>query len=234
MVPIAQISLLLLTQGSGHNISDYLQGDLRDLSVVAKVVSVDVRELKKIKKDYAQNYTFDRSSVFFKDPFKLRVDSVVEDTTVSITYNGSRLKIKAPGITSKQDIDKDPARGETLMDLGVLVPSMFDGFFKARFVRVDRETGFPVFDINYVDPGEEARYRVWIDPTHKTIAKREWYNRYGTQLATFFYDHPQHINGAWIPSMITVKNVDNKVAGATRYESIKVNQGLSDSLFSVK
>ena len=233
MVVIAQISLLLAAQGGDRSISDYVQRNLKDFSITARVVSSDQRELKKIKKDYAQNYTFDKSSVYFKEPFKLRVDSSVEDTTVSVTFNGPSLKIKAPGVSSRQDITNEPSRRETALDFGVLVPSLFDGFFSARFIRMDRETGDPVFDITYVDKTESARYRIWIDPVHKTLAKREWYNRYGSQIATFYYDHPQEVSGIWIPTTITVKNIDNKVAGATKYESIKVNAGISDSMFSV-
>lgn len=212
---------------------DYVQSNLKDLAVSARVLSSDVRELKKIKSDYAQNYTFDRSNVLFKDPFKLRVDSTVEDTTISITYNGSNLRIKAPGVSSRQDITNEPSRRETALDFGLLIPSLFNGFFNARFVRMDRETGCPVFDITYVDRTESARYRVWIDPTRKITTKREWYNRYGTQIATFYYDRPEHVNGVWVPTMITVKNVENKVGGSTRYEAIKVNAGIADSMFNV-
>jgi len=209
-----------------------VQTDLKDLSVTAKVASYDVRELKKIKKDYATNYSFEKSNVLFKDPFKLRVDSTVEDTTVSITFNGPFLRIKAPGISTREDITNEPSRRETALDFGLLIPSLFSGFFNAKFVRMDRETGDPVFDITYADKTESARYRVWVDPVRKITTKREWYNRYGTQIATFYYEHPQQVNGVWVPTTITVRNVDNKVAGSTRYEGLKINAGMSDALFS--
>ena len=225
---------MLVAQGSEHSIMDYVQSNLKDFSVTARVLSVDQRELKKIKKDYAQNYTFDKSQVYFKDPFKLRVDSTIEDTTVSLTYNEFKMKIKAPGVSSRQDLTQEPLRRETVMDFGVLVPSLFQGCYNARFVRVDRETGHPVFDITFVDKSEGARYRIWIDPVHKVLTKREWYNRYGSQLATFYYENPKESNGVWIPSKISVWNVDNKMGGATSYDSIKVNSGLADTLFNTR
>jgi len=219
-------------QGGEKSIQDYLQPGLKDLTVTARVLSANQNELRKIKKDYAQNYVFDKSTVWFKEPFKLRVDSVVEDTTVSITYNGPSLRIKAPGVSSKQDITTEPSRRETALDFGLLVPSLFNGFFNAKYQRMDRETGEPVFDISYVDRTETAHYRVWIDPVHKITTKREWYNRYGAEIATFFYENPKEVNGVWVPTQITVRNVENKVAGSTRYDSIKVNNGLLDSMFS--
>jgi hypothetical protein len=63
------------------------------------------------------------------------------------------------------------------------------------------------------------------------VTRREWYNQYGRQLATFTYENPKQFSGVWFPTRLTVKNVDNVVAGITRYDSIKVNSGLADSLF---
>jgi hypothetical protein len=114
------------------------------------------------------------------------------------------------------------------------VPSLFPDFFKAKFVRIDRETNEPVFDITYADPDEQARYRTWIDPVHKVVTKREWYNRYGRELATFYYEQPKEFKGVWIPTTIVVKNLDNNVAGSTHYESVQVNTGLSVSVFSTR
>jgi len=56
----------------------------------------------------------------------------------------------------------------------------------------------------------------------------------GRLLASFYYEDAKNTGGVWICSQMTVKNSEGKVAGVTRYESIKVNTGLSDSLFGVK
>jgi outer membrane lipoprotein-sorting protein len=92
-----------------------------------------------------------------------------------------------------------------------------------------------VFDLTY-DPSLDyaARHRVWIDKAKGIITKREWYNHRGTQLATFLYEAPKQYDGVWVPTRMTVKNADNVVAGITRYESVKVNTGLADSLFELK
>ena len=233
MVTLA-LSLVLAAQTRTPSIEDYVQPNLHDVSIIAHILQSNQGELKKIKKDFGQNYRFDSASVKYKEPFKLRLDSTIEDTTITFIYNGARLKISAPGahISSSQDLSSETARRETALDFGLLVPCLFDGFFDAKFIHMDRETGDPVFDLTYVDKGEQARYRIWIDPVHHITTKREWYNRYGSQLATFYYDHPMEVNGVWLPTMITVKNTDNKVAGSTRYDNIKVNAGIADSVFA--
>ena len=42
------------------------------------------------------------------------------------------------------------------------------------------------------------------------------------------------ITGVWMPTKMQVKNVDGKIAGETFYSGLKVNQNLSDTLFSTK
>jgi len=52
-------------------------------------------------------------------------------------------------------------------------------------------------------------------------------------MATFLYENPKQIGGVWMPTKVTVRNADNKVAGVMNYEGLKVNVGLEDSLFKV-
>ncbi len=234
MVMILQLSVLIAAQTGEKSIRDYIQDNIKDVTIHARIERSNLNELKKINKDYVQNFAIDSSTVRYKEPFKLRVDSKVEDTTFSAVYNGVMLRINAPSlhVSSRQDLTDATARRETSLDFGILAPCLFPGFFTSRFVRVDRETGDPVFDLNYTDKTEQARFRIWIDPVRHIVTKREWYNRYGTQLATFYYEMPKQFDGIWLATRITVKNVDNKVAGVTRYDSVKFNTGLADSIFS--
>ena len=73
---------------------------------------------------------------------------------------------------------------------------------------------------------------MWIDPEKDYTTRREWYDQKGRQKATFLYENPKKFDGVWFPTQLTVKNMDNKVAGVTRYDSIRVNTGLASSLFN--
>lgn len=216
------------------SIQSFVQSNLRDGTFVAKVLHGDQQELKKINQDFGQSYLFDTTRIYFKEPFKLRLEATVEDTHILYIMNGPIQYIKVPRshINSRQDLEMKPGRRQTVMDFGILTPSLFDGLYDAKFVRWDRASGDAVFDLTYVARlGDSSRSRIWIDKQHKFIVKREWYNQSGRQLATFYYDNPQNESGVWMPTRLTVKNVEDKVAGVTAYESVSVNGGLDDALF---
>ena len=224
-----------LTGGQANNIENYLQADLKDATLVAKIVKGDQKELAKINKDFGQSYRFSSSTICFKEPFKMRAEAHVEESSVVYIINGAELLIKLTNFTSKQNLARAPGRRQTLLDIGILTPALMSGLLDSKFIRTDRETGNAVFDLFYKpNMDDSSRNRVWIDKNKKYITKREWFNQWTRQLATFYYLNPVQINGVWLPTRLEVKNVDNVIAGVTKYESIKVNSGLSDSLFQAR
>ncbi len=231
------IALASLAVGGvqGPSILDFVQQNLQDATLVAKIVRGDQKELVKINKDFGQSYRFNSSTIYFKEPFKMRAEAHVEETNVVYIINGNTLWIKIPNFKSQQNLAKAPGRRQTLMDVGLLTPTLFNNFLDAKFIRNDRETGNIVFDLTYKpNLDDSSRYRVWIDRTKKFVTKREWFNQWGRQLATFYYLDPTEVSGVWLPTRLEVKNVDNVIAGITKYDSIKVNTGLSDGLFTSK
>ena len=235
MITQIALSVIALSGGQTTSIQNYVQGDLQDATLVAEIVKGEQKELAKINKDFGQSYRFSTTKVYFKEPFKMRAEAHVEETNVIYILNGAKLSIKLPTFQSKQDLSKSPGRRQSLMDIGILTPAMFTSFLDAKFIRMDRETGNAVFDLSYKpEMDDSSRYRVWIDKTKHFVTKREWFNQWGRQLATFYYLNPTEVNGVWLPTRVEVKNVDNVIAGVTKYDSIKVNTGLAESLFAAK
>lgn len=239
MITALALALTALPGAATPDINDYVSSNLKDSTMTASVVKGDQRELVKINKDFGQSYRFKTLSVQYKEPLMLRLETKVEETSILYVVNGPKFAAKIPRakINTKQDLTDSPGRRQTPMDFGVLTPALFKGtFMKATFVRNDRATGNLVFDITYDATAKDhdtSRHRVWIDPDKKYTARREWYDQQGKQKATFLYDNPKQFNGVWLPTQLTVKNMDDKVAGVTKYDSIKVNTGLSSDLFSI-
>lgn len=230
------IAILAITTGFQHpTITSLCQQDFRDASFTARVVKGDQAELAKINKDFGNTYRFQYTDIKMKEPFKLRLETNVEDTQVTFILNGTKRLVRIPKarLVDRKDLSGNPGQRQTALDFGMLTPSLFESLFDAKFIRTDRETGAYVFDITYKKALDDTSLsRVWIDPSHHYVMKREWFNQVGRQLATFFYEKPKLVSGVWFPTRLTVKNTDDKVAGITQYESLKVNSGLSDSLFS--
>ena len=219
------------------DIKDVIPTGFRSATFSAFVGSASQVELQKINKDFAQSYRFKSMEVWMKEPFKIRMQSMVDDSEILMVINGPVRKLSIPKarLSQKFDLAKQPGKRQTAFDFGFLEPSLFDGFFQATYVRTERTTGEYVFDVTYVPTlKDKSRHRIWIDPAKKIITKRQWYaNRGGFLMATFDYLEPVQIGGVWIATKINVTNADNKLAGTTVYKNVKVNPTIEDSMFNV-
>ncbi len=233
MTTLIAVAAASLVAGQVSNIDRYLQADLRDMTFSVKILKSSQAELKKINHDFGMSYKYTSAEFYFKEPLKMRIEGHVEETNVVYIINGPTMIARVSGFSAHEDLSKRPGQRQTLLDVGIATPGQMEGLFDAKFVRMDRETGEPVFDLTY-KPGmdDSSRYRVWIDPVKKYVTKREWFNQYGRQLATFNYSDPKEVGGCWVPTRLEVKNVEGIVAGVTSYVGIKVNTGLPDSMFT--
>jgi outer membrane lipoprotein-sorting protein len=226
---------LAVVQATPH-IGDSIQANLRDATFRINVAQGVQRELNKINKDFGQSYRFKYTDVQLKEPFMMRLESVVEDTNVLMIINGHERMFRVPRarLVDRQNLAKAPGKRQTLLDFGLLTPSLFRDLFEAKFVRVDRAAGDLVFDLTFQDRIDTSRHRVWIDKDKRIVNRREWYNQQGRQLATFTYENPQQVSGVWFPTRCVVRNMDNQVAGVTQYVNIRVNAGIADSVFAIR
>lgn len=220
-------------------IDNFWQDDLKDASFNAKAVAANQGELRKINKDFAQSYRLMGNAGFvrLKEPFKVRIEGKESDTVIQFVINGTNRLVRVPrsNINVRTNLAMKPGQRQTILDFGLIAPSLFKDLFQAKFVRTDRTTGDPVFDLTYFSNLDDTtRHRVWIDKERKFTVKREWYSQIdGRLMATFLYENPKQVGGVWMPTKVTVRNADNKVAGIMNYEGLKVNTGLDDSLFKV-
>lgn len=235
MTPALYAALLLSPQAT--SIDRYVQANLRDASFTARVERSTPAELRKINRDFAASYRFTSMNVQMKEPFKLRLTTTVEDMDVTFVMNGARRVVRTDrGLGTNENLANSPGKRQTAFDFGLLTPGLFDDFFTARFIRMDRTTGNAVFDVTYVKPkfDDTSRHRIWVDTTRKIVTKREWYNQQDVLMAIFTYENHQQVNGVWLPTRLTVRNAEGKFAGSTVYSNLRVNTGLSDDLFRVR
>lgn len=225
------MSLVLTTVGL-PTLEDIVQPNLRDITFRVTVESAYRTELRKINKDFAISYEAKEATVWWKEPMKLRLKSVMNGSEVTYTIVGFRKWYTLPrlGNVKTEDIKDAPGKHQTLLDFGIITNSMREEFLRGTYVRTDVE-GFYIFDIRYKSESDPSRHRVWVDPKRRYIAKRMWYNRRGELMATFEYSDPIQVSGVWFPTKLTVLNAEGKIAGVSRYQEIRVNTGMPDSLF---
>jgi outer membrane lipoprotein-sorting protein len=218
--------------------SDIVQKGFKDASFDLKVVQANFSELKKIDNDFDKQYRFKSVKLSVKEPLMLRMEARVEDTTVLYIVNGFKRLSRVPriNVNVKEDLKDAPGKIQTPMDFGIISAAALSTLFEAKYVRTDRATGDYVFDLTYKRPRftDTTRHRIWVDPEKRFTAKREVYNQHGRHLSTFFYERPENEGGVWMPTRVTVRNVEGKVAAVSEVVSLKLNSGLSESIFVIK
>ncbi len=234
-------SLLLascLVVPAAPTIEQVTPSGLRDLSFVVRIESGKQKELAKINSDFAQSYKFITTTVRLKEPFMMRLEAEVDDSKIYFIINGTKKLIRVPrsNLNVPQDLSKSPGKRQTILDFGLIAPSLFSSLYDAKYVRQDRASGDYVFDLTYLPALKDGtRQRVWIDPETKFTRKREWYSQIdGRLMATFTYEDPKKVGNLYIPTKLVVRNADNVVAGVSRYENIQLNQGISDDMFKAR
>jgi outer membrane lipoprotein-sorting protein len=232
---ITTYATLILGGLQSTNIDSYLPSGLKDISFNISLTKRLPKELQKIDQSYVLQYSQLDAALFRgKEPLKLRIDAKSEDTSGYTIVNGGRKLISVPvlHIRSKSDVSKQPGQRQTLMDFVTLTDSEAHQFLNAKFVRFDRESGNPVFDLTFpASLDYPVRHRVWMDKNLKYIVKREWYGLQGQLRATFLYLNPTTVKGITVPTVLRLLNAENKVAAESKYLNVHINDGIADSVF---
>ncbi|MBS1701256.1 MAG: outer membrane lipoprotein-sorting protein [Armatimonadetes bacterium] len=230
------LAAMILGGTQSTNIDSYLPFGLKDITFNVSMTKRNSKELGKIDQSFVQQYSIDSATVRAKEPFKLRMDARSDETTVMTIVNGGSKLISVPAlrIKKKSNVSEEPGQRQTLMDFILLTPAAATDFLHPKFVRFDRQSGDPVFDLTFASSlNYPVRHRVWIDKDEHYVTRREWYGTEGQLRATFLFSSPVKVKGIYVPTVMQVLNADNKLAGETKYTNIKVNEGLSDSIFDI-
>lgn len=216
----------------------YAQPALKDVTASVKVLSHNNGELNKIGKGYADAYKLTGQQIWCKEPNKVRFQGHEGILHVRYVTNGIRrlMEVDTLHIRKMEDVVKEPNKAESIADLGVITPDWVDRV-ESRWVRAENRGGktLQVFDYWYKgDP--RAIHTIWIDPATKTIVERLSHHRNKNKPGfkkRLVYSEPHEINGVWLPSVVTIFNGEEKQAAQMRYDAVKVNSGIPDSMFKL-
>ena len=229
---------LLLTASLGAyaqavpDIRHYTTANLKTLQFTSEIVNENQTELKKISGDIALAYRLHRGSVKYDQPDRLRIEATIPHLVSGVyIINGDQKKTIAPFYNVTENVAGSPGKKQTLMDFGLISPEMFNEY-NITYLRTER--GLLVFQTLPKIKTEPLKDIIWINPTTHITVQRYNYNRDGKLLKWFLYKDPvQEAPGIWIPTRVELYNTENKLAGATLYQNIIVNQPLDDSLFKI-
>lgn len=231
LIAIAIAPLLSGVANAAPGIETFVSASLKTLQLSSEIVTENQDELRTIDGDIALAYRLHRGSMAYEQPGKLRIDaSIPHLATGYYIINGNQKLTVAPFVHKVQDTTGAPGKRQTLLDFGLVPPELLTDY-TAKFLR--RENGLILFQIQPKQAGETQKDLVWIDPKTHITTQRYNYNRDGKLVKWFLYKNPRLVGGVFVPTRVELYNPQNKLAGATVYENIRVNLPLSESLFKI-
>ena len=231
LIAIAIAPLLSGVVSAASSIETFVSASLKTLQLSSEIVTENQDELRTIDGDIALAYRLHRGSMAYEQPGKLRIDaSIPHLATGYYIINGNQKLTVAPFVHKVQDTTGAPGKRQTLLDFGLVPPELLADY-TAKFLR--RDNGLILFQIQPKQAGETQKDLVWIDPKTHITTQRYNYNRDGKLTKWFLYKNPRLIGGIYVPTRVELYNPQNKLAGATVYENIRVNLPLSESLFKI-
>ena len=214
------------------DIQSLTSNGVHTLQVSSEIVTENQDELKKIDGDIALAYRLHRGSMSYEQPGKIRIEATIPHlVTGYYVINGNQKLTVAPFVHKVQDTTGAPGKRQTLLDFGLVPPELLTDY-NATFLR--RESGLLCFQIQPKQAGETQKDLIWIDPKTHVTTQRYNYNRDGKLVKWFLYKNPILVApGVYVPTRVELYNPENKLAGATVYQNVRVNQPLSESLFKI-
>ena len=206
--------------------------NVKTLQASSEIVTENQDELKKISGDISLAYRLHRGSMVYEQPGKLRIEASIPHLASGYyVINGNMKLTVAPFVHKKQDTTGAPGKRQTLLDFGLVPPELLADY-NATFLRT--ENGLLCFQLQPKQAGETEKDLVWIDPKTHITAQRYNYDRDGKLVKWFLYKNPVLVApGIYVPTRVELYNTANKLAGATVYQNVRVNQPVSDSLFKI-
>ncbi len=228
----ALIALPALSAQAAPDIHTLTSSSIKTLQASSTIVTENQDALKTIPGDIALAYRLHRGMLAYKQPGMLRIEaSIPHIATGYYIINGNQKLTVAPFVHKVQDTTGAPGKRQSLLDFGLVPPELLNDY-NITFQR--RENGLLCYKVQPKQASETNYDLIWIDPKTHITTQRYNYDRQGKFAKWFLYKNPQQVApGIYVPTRVELYNTQNKLAGATVYQNIRVNQPLSDSLFKI-
>lgn len=137
---------------------------------------------------------------------------------------------------SHQDLSSDPIRRNFLFEFcGLLTKDIFDTM-RARFVKQEPVDGVPtlVYDLTYWGLDDGPYHRIWIDPDHRLIVKRESFGADSKLKRITLYKQPtETASHLWLPGRVELQDGSHKAIATIKITKPQIDRGILDSVFTI-
>lgn len=210
-----------------------LTKDFRDVTMTAVVTYRNKRALAKVEESFTRLYEFKTAKISAKSPDKMKTEGRLGMLSFTYIVNDTTRIVRIPSIRmNKKDENKDqPSKVQDLSDMGILTPSAW----RIRELCLCPDPEAASKDqvlINAAYPKNTMQNMFWIDTKNYCLTRFEKRDASGKVTIRLEYSKPQYFgNAIWLPTVVEIFAPDGERAGAMELRDIKVNTGLTDSMF---
>ena len=207
---------------------------IKDLLVSLRIVHEETNfdELKKIGGAFATSYRVPTYELAYKAPNKLRVEGKAGPLSATLIYVGDNKTYRIGVFKKTEDCKGNPAKKQSLMDVGVFAKDWLTTDYQAVFQR--REGALLVYKLVQRGTDSKSHEQVWVNPKTLLTEKRLSFNSENELQKELRYIKARELRpGIFLPSRVEIYNQFGKLGAVQTVESVQVNTGLPESLFQL-
>lgn len=227
------VDCLALDIGALKNMVSERTKGFKDLTMTAVVTYKNKRALAKVEESFTRLYEFKTAKILVKAPDKIRTEGKLGMVSFTYIVNGTSRIVRVPSIriNKKDDYKEEPSKVQDLLDIGILTSEAWK--IRQPSLCTDEESAAKgQIVINAAYPNNTMQNRFWIDSKNLSLTRFEKRDPEGRLTIRLEYSKPKLFNNLiWLPTVVEIFAPDGEKAGAMELKDIKVNSGLSDSLF---
>lgn len=230
---------LAVASPAGPPVINSLTTPLHDLEATMVAQKINPEALKQIDPEFARNYALHNLLLLYKAPDMIRLDGVSKIFgRATLILNGSVRFYVVPKLHlhNVENLSEKPVLRQSLLEYaGLLTPETF-AFMSSKPLGVEqtKEGSNYLYKLSYNGTEPGSFYKVWVDSKTHVVVKRDWYGRDGALKASYDCSKIKEVGPSlWIPTRMEVFDSKDASAAVTELTDIKVNQGLSNALFTV-
>lgn len=208
---------------------------IKDIRGTMVIVPADKSEAAEINKGVLQflDHGFREASIHYKRPDKFRIEGKAKGIDITYILTGNKKQVIAPALMLKktEDLADDLNKKQTTLDVGFVS----DTLWRDRHVSLVSESkGMTLLKLVPKGTDDQRKELIWVDTKTFKLLKRERYGGDGNLKARYIYSGHKTLGKVQVATLVKAYASDGGYAGTIKYENIRANTGVSDSLFALK
>ncbi|MBI2841815.1 MAG: hypothetical protein HYX78_00275 [Armatimonadetes bacterium] len=208
---------------------------VKDVQATMVITPVSISDAGEINKGVLQflDHGFREASIWFQRPDNYKIQGKSKGVDVTYILSGNKKQVLVPALMLKtiDDLSDDIAKKQSTLDVGFAS----DLLWRDNAVSLISESKGTA-KLKLVPRGTENQRHefVWLDSKSLKMLKRERYGGDGSLKSRYIYTNHRTFGKIPIATLVKAYAPDGGYAGTISYNNLRVNTGISESLFIIK